>query len=110
MDFNSIFGRSSLRGDVIPFRPKKIPGREAFDREFEIETPEHREPLNIDAMLARDLRIVVDHPALHPEVRFYARCLLQAIELRGEGRIAEAQQLDAEMESVYRSMPTNLRW
>lgn len=110
MDFNSIFNRGSLRGDVIPFRPKHIPGRETFDREFEIETPEHHEALNLDDMSEHDLRIVVDHPALHPDVRFYAQHRLHAIGLRIAGLIEAANHMEDRMEVLYRSLPKQLRW
>jgi hypothetical protein len=84
MDFNNIFGRSPLDGDVIPFRKKHVVGREAFDWNHDIEEGEmeHRKPLDLYNMDKEELSIVVDHPAIHPEVRLYAKLELRLLQLR----------------------------
>ena len=87
MDFNNIFGRSPLDGDVLPFRKKHVVGREAFDSNHDIEEDEteHRKPLDLSDMNEEELRIVVDHPAIHPDVRRYAKLELRLNELLAFG-------------------------
>lgn len=83
MDFNSIFGRSPLDGDVIPFRKRHVVGSEAFDWNHDIEEGEtaHRKPLDISSMSAEELRIAIDHPAIHSDVRRYAKLELRLQDL-----------------------------
>lgn len=84
MDFNNIFGRAPLDGAVLPFRKKHVVGREAFDWNHGIEEGEmeHRKPLDLYNMDEGELRIAVDHSAIHPEVRRYAKFVLRLLQLR----------------------------
>lgn len=113
MDFKSIFDRrrkNPLTGDVIQFRPKKIPGRVEFDAQYNIELPHHHDALNLDNMSDADLKIVVDHPALCPDVRLYAKRSLLARTYRSAGFILSAKELEDEMEKIYRQLDDELRW
>lgn len=126
MRFDNIFGRSPLSGDVIPFKRRHVVGEEAFDWNHDIDEDalEHREPLDLYNMSEEELKIVVNHPKIHPDVRLYARLMLRENELRSlppgtrarwdaatERRWNDA--LDAllrKQEAVFRAIPHKLRW
>jgi hypothetical protein len=67
-------------------------------------------PINLDCADNEDLRITAIHPAVHLDVRVYARLMLQAREKRTKGDIAKASRLEDQAEAVYLLIPKKLRW
>lgn len=87
--------------------------REAFDAEYGVRTDGqiHLGPINIDDLSTSELEIVGNHPALHEEVKRYARLILVARDLRLAANINDALRLERRAERIYQQeMPKMLRW
>lgn len=70
----------------------------------------HDTAINVDCATLEDLGILVDHPAIHLEVKRYAAITLHSRACRLAGRIAEAMRAESKLERIYATLPENLRW
>jgi hypothetical protein len=67
-------------------------------------------PINLDGMTDSELAEAALHPALHLDVRAYARTQIEARKARLSGDIVKAMKLENVCERVYATIPTKLRW
>lgn len=67
-------------------------------------------PVNLDGMTTDELAHAQKHPALHSDVRAYARCKRSAMLQRMAGNVADATGLETRCERLYGIIPKSLRW
>lgn len=68
-------------------------------------------PINLDCLPTDDVVLASIHPALHDEVKTYAKMLLEARRLRLSGKINEAVRLDHRLNVLYNfHIPSKLLW
>ncbi len=93
-------------------RAQTMDERESFDHEHGVRRDGqiHLGPINLDGMTAPDLMVAAEHPALHDDVKAYARVKLDAFGERIAGRTERAMRLEIKAERLYQRMPEGLRW
>lgn len=87
--------------------------RATFDRNNEVRTDGqiHLGPVNIEGLDDDELAIACEHPALHEEVKLFARLTKVARAKRLAGLISTAVAYERRADFIYNTtMPKKVRW
>ena len=86
--------------------------RAEFDTAYGIRTDgqAHLGPVNLDGADLEDLNVAAEHPALHADVRDYARCKAAESRCRTAGVISMAAAWERQADNAYHNMPARCRW